>query len=105
MEILLEKYPDSPLVADALYRRGGLFLLEGNGAAARDDWQQLIASYPTSRFRLMAEFDLAKLLEEDGLYEAALRCYQQLAVKKKTPLLDSKIAHLQHRIAKKKGAL
>ncbi len=104
-ETLLEKYPDSPLAADASYRRGGLFLLEGRGKEARDAWQQLIDIHPDSRFRFLAELDLAKQLEEEGLFEEALSRYQQLAAEKKTALLSKKIRHLQQRIAKKKGAL
>ncbi len=105
LETLLEKHPDSPLVADALYRRGGLFLLEGDGAAARRDWHRLIESYPASQYRFMAEFELGRQLEEEGLFAEALHHYQRLAAEKKTLLLSDKITHLQQQIAKKKGAL
>lgn len=104
-ETLLEKYPDSLLAADASYRRGGLFLLEGRGKEAREAWQRLIDTHPDSHFRFLAELDLAKQLEEEGLFEEALSRYQQLAAEKKTALLSKKIEHLQQRIAKKKGAL
>jgi len=105
LETLLEKYPDSPLVAEALYRRGGIFLLEGRGEKARDCWQQVISDYPDSRFRIPAELDLAKQLEEEGAFEEALQRYQQIATEKKSPLLDEKIDHLKRRIEKKKGVL
>ena len=103
-ETLLEKYPDSSLVAESQYRRAGLFLLEGNGEAAQDTWKQLITDYPNSSFRSLAELDLAKQLEEEGLFEEALNRYQKLAAEKKTVVLSEKIEHLQQRIAKKKGA-
>ena len=103
LETLLEQYPDSPLVAEALYRRGGILLLEGQGEKARNNWQQLIENYSDSRFRILAELDLAKQLEEEGAFEEALQRYQQIATKKKSPLLDEKIEHLKQRIAKKKG--
>lgn len=105
LELLLEKYPDSLLAAEAQYRRAELLLLEGDGKAAQNVWQQLIEAYPESRYRMFAELDLAKQLEESGLFEEALERYQRLAAKNATPLLSEKIAHLQQRIAKKKGVL
>jgi len=103
LELLLEKYPDSSLAAEAQYRRAGLFLLEGDGTAAKKVWQQLIETYPESRFRFLSELDLAKQLEENGMFEEALTRYQSLAAENKIPLLSEKITHLQQRIAKKKG--
>jgi len=105
LELLLEKYPDSSLAVEAQYRRAELFLLEGDGAAAQKVWQQLIEKYPKSHYRVLAEINLAKQLEERGLYEEALKRYQWLATKNQTPLLREKITHLQKRIAKKKGLL
>jgi tetratricopeptide (TPR) repeat protein len=105
LETLLEHYPDSPLIAEVLHRRGGILLLEGQGEKARSSWQRLIDEYPESRFRILAELDLAKQLEEEGAFEAALQRYQQIATEETSPLLDEKIEHLKQRIAKKKGVL
>ncbi len=102
---LVEEYPASPLAAEALYRRAGLFLLEGDNSAATKEWERLVSDYPTSPFRSMAEIDLAKQLEEDGFLEAALSRYEELAAGKKSVVLNEKITRLQERIAKKKGAL
>lgn len=105
LEILLEKFPDSPLAADVLYRKGGIFLLEGRTTAAQQDWQSLIEQYPDSRYRLQARFNLAKLLEEQGDLQEALQSYQEIEGFSHPELLRKKIDHLEQRIADKKGAL
>lgn len=105
LEILLETYPESSLAAAALYRKGGILLLEGEAGAAQQNWQYLIEQYPDSKYRVQAEFDLAKLLEEEAHLQEALQRYQQLEGKVESPLLREKIEHLQQRIAAKKEAI
>ncbi len=105
LETLLENYPNSPLVPDALYRRGGILFLEGQVEKAQQDWQSLIERYPDSRYRVQAQFDLAKLQEEGGALEEALQSYRQLEGFSHPTLLQKKIEHLEQRIAEKKGAL
>ena len=105
LEALLELYPESPLSAAALYRRGGILLLEGETAAARQNWQQLIENYPKNKYRIQAEFDLVKLLEEEDRLQEALQRYQQLEREAEPSLLQEKIEHLQQRIAAKKEAI
>ena len=105
LETLLENYPYSPLAPDGLYRKGGIWFLEGEIAKARQDWQTLIEQYPDSRYRVQAQFDLAKLLEEEGALEEALQGYQQLEGFSHPLLLQKKIDHLKQRIADKQGAI
>ncbi len=105
LETLLEKYPQSLLVPNVLYRKGGLYLLEGNSESARQDWQNLIETYPESPYRVLAEFDLAKQLEEEGLLDKALRRYKVLKGFSQPSLLQEKIEHLEQRIADKEGTL
>lgn len=105
LETLLEIYPDSSLAAVVLYRKGGILLLEGRAEAARQNWQHLIEQYPDSKYRIQAEFDLAKLLEEEEHLKEALQRYRQLEGEAESSLLREKIEHLQQRIAEKKEAI
>lgn len=104
LETLLEDYPHSALVPDVLYRKGGILLLEGETEKARQDWQQLVERYPESPYRVQAQFDLAKLLEEEEHLEEALQSYRKLESFSRPSLLQKKIEHLEQRIANKKGA-
>ena len=104
LEILLEKFPDTPLAPEVLYRKGGMLLLEGRITAAQQDWQSLIDQYPDSSYRLQARFNLAKLLEEQGKLEEALLSYRQIEGFSDSQLLQKKIDHLEQRIAEKTGA-
>ncbi len=104
-ETLLEIYPESFLVPDVLYRKGGLLLLEGLVADARSAWQGLIEQYPDSKYRIQAEFDLAKLLEEEEHLTEALQYYRKLEGRLQSSLLEEKIKHLEQRIAKKLEAI
>lgn len=103
LETLLEDYPHSTLVPEVLYRKGGILLLEGENGGARQDWQRLIEGYPESPYRVQAQFDLAKLLEEEERLEEALQSYRKLEDFSRSSLLQKKIAHLKQRIADKKG--
>ncbi len=105
LETLLENYPHSSLIADALYRKGGILLLEGRKEEARQDWHRLIEQHPDSGYRIQAEFDLAKLLEEEEHLNEALQRYQQLKGVLQPSSLQEKIEHLQRRIAEKKGTI
>ncbi|MFK5925167.1 MAG: tetratricopeptide repeat protein [Desulfuromusa sp.] len=104
LETLLEKYPQSVLVPDALYRKAGILLLEGRIEGARQDWHRVIELYPDSKYRIQAEFDLAKVLEEEGHLTEALQHYRQLEGEVDPALLDEKIKHLEQRITDKEGA-
>lgn len=105
LETLLENYPHSSLAAAVLSRKGGILLLEGRAEDARLDWQRLIEQYPDSEYRIQAEFDLAKLLEEEEHLNEALQRYRQLKGGGQSSLLQEKINHLEQRIAEKKEAI
>ena len=105
LETLLESYPDSALAPDALYRKGGILMLENRADAARQEWQKLIEAYPDSSYRPQAEFNLARLLEEEGHLARALEQYRQLKNFPRPSLLQEKIEHLEQRIEDKKKAL
>lgn len=105
LETLIAEYPDSSLVPDALYRKGGLLLLENHLEEARLDWQRLIKEYPNSPYRAQAQFNLARSLEEENRLKDALEQYQQLKDYPRPHLLKEKIKHLKQRIANKKKAI
>lgn len=105
LETLLDQYPQSRLLPDALYRRGGLQLLENHLEKAREDWQRLIQEFPDSVYTPQARFNLAKLLEEEDRLREALEQYQLLTDYPRPALLEEKIKHLKERIAAKKKAI
>lgn len=105
LETLLEQYPESSLVADVLYRKAGLLLLENRLKAAQSDWQQLVERFPESHYSRQARFNLAQALEEEDHLLEALERYKELEAFPYSELLREKIEHLQQRIAAKKKAL
>lgn len=105
LEILLEEIPQTELLPDVLYRKGGLLLLENRLEEAQADWQQLIDEFPDSDYSVQARFNLAKMLEEQDRLEEALNLYRQLENFPRPALLEEKIEHLLKRIAVKKKAL
>jgi len=105
LETLIEKFPQSSLVPDVLYRKGGLHLLEKQLDAARADWQRLVEEFPESVYAPQARFNLAKLLEEEGHLLEALKQYQLLTDYPRPALLKEKIEHLKQRISSKKKAI
>lgn len=105
LEILLEEIPQTELLPDILYRKGGLLLLENRLEEAQADWQQLIDEFPDSDYSVQARFNLAKMLEEQDRLEEALELYRQLQDFPRPALLEEKIEHLLKRIAAKKKAI
>lgn len=105
LETLLEKYPQSDLAADVLYRKAGILLLEGLTEEARQDWLEVIDRFPDSKYRIQAEFDLAKVLEEEGFLSEALQLYQKLEGDVEPSMLEAKIQHLEKRINDKREAI
>lgn len=105
LDMLIETYPQSPLLADALYRKGGLLVLENRLEQARENWQELIDRFPRSSYRPQAEFNLAKMLEEQELLSEALEKYRQLVDFPRPALLEAKIKSLEKRIEAKKKAI
>lgn len=101
LENLLSVYPQSSLKTVALYRIGGLYLLENNPEKTRDAWQKLIEEFPDSAYRKQAEFSLARLYEESGRLEKALEAYRNLSGFEQSSLLETKIMSLKQRISEK----
>ncbi len=101
LENLLELFPESQLVDEALYRKGGLALLEKRYTAAQADWTKLVEDYPQSRYRSEVEYNLASLLEEQGKLHDALQKYRGIEDFSRPDLLREKIEHLEKRIAAK----
>ncbi len=105
LDSLLQGYPQSALRATALYRKGGLHLLEKQLEQAQQSWQQLVDQHPQSEYAVQARFNLAKLLEEQSRLSEALQQYQQLSDFPQQQLLEDKIERLKKRIAAKKEAI
>ncbi len=105
LENLLLVYPQSPLTPVALYRIGGLYLIENDPEKARETWRKLIADYPDSPYRAEAEFSLARSYEEVDQLEKALDAYSGLTDFKRRSLLESKITSLKQRISEKNKVL
>ena len=105
LENLLLLEPETPLLPDVLYRKGGLLMLENRHAAARADWQRLVDEFPDNSYSVQARFNLAQLLEEEDRLQEALQMYQQLVEFPQPELLQDKIDSLQERIATKKKAI
>lgn len=105
LDILLEEHPKTAMLADVLYRKADLLLLENRLTEARAVWQRLIDEFPDSRYYSEARFNQAKLLEEEDRLQAALELYQQLENYPHPDLLQEKIKHLKQRIAAKKKAI
>ena len=105
LETLQQEAPQSTLLPEVLYRKGGLLLLENRIDEAREDWQRLIDQFPENSFSVQARFNLAKLLEEEGRMQDALKLYQQLDNYPYPALIEEKIERLKKRIAEKKNAI
>jgi len=105
LETLEKQYPQSDLLPELLYRKGGLLLLEKRPKDARKDWQRLLKEYPDSLYQAQTRFNLASLLEEENFLQAALEQYQQMKDFPQPLILQEKIAHLKQRIKNKQKGL
>lgn len=99
LELLLEQYPKSDLVADVLHRKAMILMIENRLDEAKQDWLRLIELFPHGSYSSQARFNMAKVHEEQGQLEEALELYQQLEDFPRPLLLEKKINHLQQRIA------
>lgn len=98
LEKMVEDYPDSSLVADALHRTAMILILENRPDDAEKVWLRLIELFPQGPYYNQASFSLARLLEERGELEEALEQYRQLENFPRPLLLQQKLNHLQQRI-------
>lgn len=104
-EALLERFPESPLCPEVLFRRANAAFLDGQNDAARAGYQELIDSYPGNPYSVEARFSMAEILETEEKLKEALKAYRTLKGYPQQVLLEEKIKHLEERIAKKKKVL
>lgn len=104
-DALLERFPESSLQAEVLYRRAGASLLDGQADLARAGFQELIDKFPKSSYAVEARFSLAELLEAEERLKDALKAYRKLTDYPHQALLKDKIERLEQRIARKKKVL
>lgn len=72
---LVEEFPSSTYVDDALYRWGLLLERDGRLDAARDPYERLVNSARGSRFRGRALAGLGRIAAENGRYGEAIDAY------------------------------
>ncbi|HKJ04584.1 MAG TPA: tetratricopeptide repeat protein [Geopsychrobacteraceae bacterium] len=105
LDALLERFPESSLRAEVLYRYANALLLDDMRGEARDGFNRLIESFPKSSYALEAGFSLAEMLETEEKLKDALKAYRALKDYPQQELLQGKISRLEQRIAKKKKVL
>jgi soluble lytic murein transglycosylase len=76
---LLERWPESPFVAQARYGVGDALFALGRDAEAESAYQAALRSHPRSEREPVARLDLAVLAERAGRYAAAAAGYGYLA--------------------------
>lgn len=105
-EILLNDYPESPLLPEALYRIGSAFFLEGNLKEAVPVLRKLCHDYPDHSFSMEAYYLLAQVHEERGELRKALGILEGLKGRySKDSLLAQRIAQIRQRIERKTQAI
>ncbi|ABA87269.2 hypothetical protein Pcar_0006 [Syntrophotalea carbinolica DSM 2380] len=105
-ESLINEYPESSLLPEALYRIGCAFMLEGNLSDAVQVLQRLCRDYPEHSFALEGYFTLAEIHEERGELRKALQVLAGLEGRyAREPILAQRITQVQNRIRKKKKAI
>ncbi|MCF7927944.1 MAG: PEGA domain-containing protein [Spirochaetales bacterium] len=70
--LVVERYPDSPLVPKAIYKTGKIHIIQGNTDYARETFQLILQEYPTVRTYDKARQELADLYTAQGRYGEAL---------------------------------
>ncbi len=105
-ESLVKNYPQSPLLAETLFRIGATFALEGKLQDAEFIFKKLIEEHPESPFATEAQLGLASVLERREDLCTALEILQKLRENNVKPgILDRKIDQVKERMQKKKKAI
>lgn len=105
-ESLINDYPDSKLLPEALYRIGSVLFLEGNLKDAELALQRLCHDYPDHSFALEGYFTLAQIHEERGELRKALEVLNGLAGRyARESILEQRIARVMQRLNKKTQAI
>jgi mutator protein MutT len=80
---LVQHYPSSPYIVNALFEQGRAYVQLGNNQSAIRSYQELIAKYPQNALALKASSEMALLYYQDGNYDKAVSTYKQIAVQYK----------------------
>jgi tetratricopeptide (TPR) repeat protein len=83
LDLVISKYPDSPLCAQALVFRGRVFIEKDRADLASEEFQQVIRRYPKSPSREAAELGEAICLTIRGYQQRADRLF--LALEERNP--------------------
>jgi tetratricopeptide (TPR) repeat protein len=99
---LRRKYPQSPLLAEAVYRMATVYSLLGESEAAIESFREAMGRWPTSPYAVEARFGLAAVLEErDNFAEALSLLYSLRGEYNNADALAKKIEMLELRMKKK----
>lgn len=105
-ESLLNDYPVSKLVPEALYRIGSAFFLEGKLKDAVPVLEKLGTNYPDNPFALEGFFMLAQIHEERGELRKALQVLKGLEGRyTQESVLRQRMTQIEQRMKKKKQAI
>jgi TolA-binding protein len=105
-EAIVKNFPQSPLLAETLFRIGATFALEGNLQDAEFLFLKLMEEHPESPFAAEAEQGLASVLERRGDLRSSLVLLEKLRKNNEKPgVLDQKIEQIRERMQKKKKAI
>ncbi|WP_321334360.1 tetratricopeptide repeat protein [uncultured Bacteroides sp.] len=76
---LIEKYPSSPYVINALYEKGRSYVQMNNNDQAIATLKELVKKYPESPVSRKASAETGLLYYQDGKYDQAIEAYKDVA--------------------------
>lgn len=101
LELLLERYPKSPWVEEAEFRRMEILYTLNRCTEANNRYANFAKKYSQSQFMSEMDFVRASCLEEEGKLNEALALFKKLEDHYKyPPLLTMKIEGIEKRIKK-----
>ncbi|MFQ5543250.1 MAG: tol-pal system YbgF family protein [Nitrospiria bacterium] len=77
-DLLISRAPKSPLVPEALYRKGGTYFVVGNCREALKIYKEIYTNYAHDKMSEFAKFRAANCLEMEHHPKEALALYQEL---------------------------
>jgi tetratricopeptide (TPR) repeat protein len=105
-EKLVQTYPSSPRVPDALFLAGQAYAMQGMRAQAEQAFQAVAERFPGSELAPHALFELGKLRAEGGDAPGAIKAWVAALPRHPDPkLVQAAIAHTRERIAQTTPAL
>lgn len=78
LNVLLEGYPSSPYIDDALYEQGRAFVLLEDGESAIKRYKLLVERYPDSPLARKAAGEIGLLYYQNERYTEAIAAYKQV---------------------------